>query len=51
MDEHLSLMSVHAKPSPPGETDVDAREVDGWCAAERRAEGREKKEKSGEDRK
>lgn len=27
MDEHLSLMSVHAKPSAPGETDVDAREV------------------------
>lgn len=39
MDEHLSLMSVHAKPSAPGETDVDAREVDGFCAAERRTTG------------
>lgn len=47
MDEHLSLMSVHAKPSAPGETNVDAREVDGWCASESRT-AEEKRKKSRE---
>lgn len=48
MDEHLSLMSVHAKPSAPGETDVDAREV-GRLVCGRKEDDRGEKREKGEE--
>lgn len=49
MDEHLSLMSVHAKPSAPGETDVDAREVGRLVCGRKEDDRGEKREKGGRE--